>query len=121
VRLNDESKDVYAEILRFSLKKGNGIALINLMECWTCDSVDGDEQAMMSWFEEHGTFKNHQNHKEKVVLSVEHEDLHGGLMWMAEILRSEGEPARLGPWIAQSDGEQMQGRFYGFFNEPASA
>jgi len=100
---------------------GNGIALINLMECWTCDSVDGDEQAMMSWFEEHGTFKNHQNHKEKVVLSVEHEDLHGGLMWMAEILRSEGEPARLGPWIAQSDGEQMQGRFYGFFNEPASA
>jgi len=121
IEFGDEGKDVYSEILHVVLKNGNGIAIINLMECWTAHGEDGTEDDVMAWYQEHGTFKDYPGRKEKAVISIEHEDLHGGAMWMAEILRPEGEPAHLGPWVPMTDGNQMEGRFFGFFNEPVTA
>lgn len=115
---NSREKEVYANCLHDVIKAGNGVAILNLMECWT---ADGSQEEILGWLAEHDSFEDYPARKEKVSLSLEHQDLHGGVVWMAEILRPDGEAPRLGPWINEEYDEATGGRFFGFFNESASA
>ena len=113
---NPDEKDVYAETLHALMKECDGIAVIFVMEAWTADGEDA-----LRWRESHDSFKDYPDRKERVVLTMEHEDIAGGITWWAEILRPEGQTARLGPWEKQMMDSSSEGRFFGFFNEPVEA
>lgn len=110
-----DEKDIYAKFLHHAIKVGNGIAVLNLMECWT---ADGSEEKGLEWLAGHGSLKDFPGRKEKVALALEHQDLHEGVMWLAEIIRVDGEAPRLGPWVAEP---MIMGRFAEFFNKPMMA
>jgi len=113
---NPDEKDVYAETLHALMKECNGIAVIFVMEAWTLEGEDAEAN-----FANGGSLEKHPAHKERVIITMEHEDISGGVSWWAEILRPEGKPAYLGPWEKQEMNRVSEGRFFGFFNEPLEA
>jgi hypothetical protein len=87
---NSVEKDLYATFLRRAAKTGNSVAVLILMEVWTMYGTEEEIRGSQS-------LESFPGRRETVSLSLEHQDLHGGVLWLAEILRDENHSPRLGP------------------------
>jgi hypothetical protein len=68
------------------------------------------------WQRHHDSLETYPGRKEAISVTLEHRDLGTtARMWMAEILRPEGESPKLADWQDHGMNAKVQGRFAGYY------